>query len=174
METRVLLVGSNIDEEVRRTLLWCDNPPSHPRDVLYEGQDFDRADAVARAQQVRADLVRAFRRYFYLQDDQQDAYFWGKIFEPVDENLSLRRPIPIRFSLCANLAATWTLPGYDPLTPEEKRTVSDILKRHGFVWVDGDILRASPYDGAYDCFGSRAEDEEHESVTWWDRFFNYD
>lgn len=160
-----------MNDDLHRLLLKSDRPPSYTGDVVYEGQDFDRDDAVARAQQVRKELSRKFRRYFSLSDDQQDAYFWGDIAEPLGEQMPVRRPVTIRFSFCSNLAGTWTIPGYEPLTPDEKRAVSNILQCHGFTWVDGDLLRASPYDGTYDFSKIRCDDDK---ITWWDRFFDYE
>lgn len=82
-----------MNDDLHRLLLKSDRPPSYAGDVLYEGQDFDRDDAVARAQRVRKELSRKFRRYFSLSDDQQDAYFWGDIAEPLGEQMPVRRPV---------------------------------------------------------------------------------
>lgn len=156
-----------MNEEVHKLLLQIDRPATLSSTEVYSGEDIDTDEARIRAQSVRRDPAREFRRYFYLRDDQQDAFLWGGISEPHGDDILVTRPITIRFSFCGNLAASWTVNGYESLTPTEKEKVAAILASLGFIWVDGDELRSSTYDGVYDFFKM---DHYNAPATWWDRF----
>lgn len=162
---------TGMDGKLHEILLHADCPRNFSGNGVYTGDDADILDAIERAARVRKDLARTFKRYFTLEDDQQDAFFWGALHDPRTDVAGATQPVSMRFSFCGNLAATWTLDNHEPLLDDEKRVIESILRRHGFTWVDGDILRASRYDGKYEYFKSW---HYNAPASWWDRFFEYE
>lgn len=160
-----------MEETMHQVLLDADCPPNFSKDKVYVGDGMDVFDAVERAGSVRKELARAFKRYFTLDDRQQDAFFWGTIAEPLNNENASERPVVIRFSYCGNLAATWTIPGFGTLSNEEKQLIEKVLMRSGFTWVDGDILMRTDYDGVYEYFKTC---NNNGPASWWDRFFEYE
>jgi hypothetical protein len=160
-----------MDDETHNKLLNADRSENHSEERIYGGEDMDYDDSVRRGELVLRDLESTFGRSMYFANDQQDAYYWGEICEPNYERNPGVPCVDIRFSCCRNLAASCTINGHPELSEEKKRKISEILAKHGFTWVDGDLLKNSPYDGVYEYF---KKDAYNSPATWWDRFFEYE
>ena len=53
---------------------------------------------------------------------------------------------------------------------EEIAAVQKVMDENGFRWVDGDVLKNTPYDGVIK--GETIPGQPAFS-SWWDRFFEY-
>jgi hypothetical protein len=160
-----------MDHDTRLKLLAADKPLSHKSAEVYSGGDLDFEDAFQRGRLVQRDLKEMLGEDFEFSDDQQDAFFWGGVYQTENGKASRKYRVVIRFSFCGNLAATWTIDDHESMPDKLKQDISRILKKHGFNWVDGDELKKETYDGVYEYFKTH---HYNAPASWWDRFFEYD
>ncbi|AKJ31661.1 hypothetical protein [Caldimonas brevitalea] len=138
-------------------------------------ENFDFRDAVRRAQQCVVELESKLDMKLCLVDNYQDAFFWGEIREVRGDGESKDAPfLAIRFSswgqLASHCATTSIVEGEAAYEGKVLAEIRDVLNRHGFLWVDGDVLRGAVYDG----FLPVEKMTQGATFTWWDRFFEYD
>ncbi len=133
--------------------------------------DFDYDDAVVRARLATTKLSKRLGRNLALQDDFQDAFYWGEISDISQNSIGLQKSLFwIRISSWGNLVATREIAPYHPISKEEAVIIRQVLAEHGFVWIDGDLLLNTPYDGV---IKGEIMPGQPAFLNWWERFFEY-
>lgn len=118
-----------------------------------------------------AEISRIMNKILKIDDGYEDAFFSFDVSEIFPEIIEKKLDHPknkpffaIRFSNWGNLAATWHIEPYPPLSKEDISIIKKTLENYGFIWMNGDLLKNIPYD---------RPTESTIIETWWDRFFSY-
>jgi hypothetical protein len=144
-----------------RVLLGLADDPEHAE----YPPGFDWSALQARVAALRPKLEQIANREFVLDDQAQDATFFG--------DLSIQRPGPkpnwidtvfaLRFSNFGDLFTTWSHCKVEQLSNEVAAELVAQVERAGFRFVPPAVLD-EPYSGLHPGF---------KGGPWWPRFFDY-
>jgi hypothetical protein len=139
-------------------------------DARYAGElecpaGFDRVAALDEVHRLLPLLGEATGRRFDLDDSAQDASFFAElvthdIVTDARGDRATEILLAVRFSSFARLCTAWSAPA-NPPPPGLVAQVADVVRAHGYVFIDSDGLDG-PYTG-----------NARWKISWRSRFFDY-
>jgi hypothetical protein len=148
-------------EPAVRVLLALADDPEHAE----YPPGFERSALRARVAALRPGLERLAKRQFGLDDQAQDASFFGdlSIQRPAPEPGGIETVFAVRFSNFGDLFTSWRHCDGELLPEEVAAELVAQVARAGFRFVPPAALD-EPYSGRHPGF---------QGGTWWHRFFEY-
>jgi len=117
-----------------------------------------------RLERLERKLSRIAGRTFVLDDEVQDATFFGDLsIDRLAEAGAFESVFVVRFSNFGSLFTAWSSPGMERLHDDVIAELVRAVSFAGFHYVPTDVLY-TPYTGRHPYFAGS---------TWWMRFFDY-
>jgi hypothetical protein len=149
-----------VDDAIR-VLLEAADDPVH----AYEPPDLDWDALGKRLTELRQTVSQIARRRFEVDDEVQDATYFGDIehLRRNETSNAWEQVLAVRFSNFGSLFTTLQGSEAEPLPDQVIAEVVQAVSYAGFHYVPFDVL-GEPYTGRHPAFAGS---------TWWHRFFDY-